>query len=131
MSEQAVVEPKRKVPIPPREPKGDAEWFVTARHSPLKVKRLKVTAGSKDQAWQKFLAEVEKATTPETFRHEGKLEGPKHYQESMNWIQAAKRDMPEGVEVIGAEYSRKRLDALRVRGTVTVDQIGFPELASA
>lgn len=121
-------------PIPPREPQGDADWKVTARHSPLKLKSLVVKAKGREQAWQKFLAEAEAKTTPEAFKADGKEVGPIRYREAMAWLAEAKKANPDilaGVEVIGAEYSRKRVEALRIKGTVTQEQIGFPELASA
>ena len=120
----------RKPAIPPREPKGEAEWQVTARHSPLKVKRLVVKASSRTQAWQRFLDQVEAKTTLEAFRNDGRKEGPKNHRLAHEWLATARKETPDGVEVLGADYVRARLNALRVKGTVSVDQIGFPELAS-
>ena len=121
----------RKERIPPREPEGKAEWRVTVRHSPLRINSLVVEARGRKEAWEKFLAEAESKSTIEDFKSEGKLDGPKRFAAARQWIADARRDVPDGVEVIGAEYARKRVDALRVKGTVTKEQIGFDELASA
>jgi hypothetical protein len=119
--------PRPRVAIPPREPKGEADWRVIVRHSPLKFKSATLKATSKVDAWQKFLALAESNTTEAAYKRDGAAVRA----EALNWLAAAKRDMPEGTEILGAEYARKRMDALRIKGTVTIDQIGFSELASA
>ena len=124
---------RRAQVIPPREPKGTAEWSVTVRHSPLKFKRAVVKASGKREAWEKFIELVDAQTTPQAFKAENRgarKAAAKAYQQAREFIASAKRDMPATVQIIGAEYERARLQALRVKGTVSVEQIGFVELAS-
>ena len=133
-TEPTTESPRRRAPvIPPREPKGEANWSVTVRHSPLKLKRAVVKANGPKQAWERFLELVDAQTTPTAFKaehREGRKAAAKAYQQAREFIAQARRDMPPAVQVIGAEYERARLQALRVKGTVSVEQIGFAELAS-
>lgn len=131
MSEQVPV--RRSPTIPAREPKGEADWSVTVRHSPLKFKKAVVKATGKQQAWEKFLEQAEAQTTPAAFRAEnrdGRKAATRAYQNAREFLTAARQNMPPAVQIIGAEYERARLQALRVKGTVSLEQIGFLELAS-
>lgn len=115
--------------IPPREPQGRADWRVTVRHSPLLgSKSVTVQADGKDAAWQAWLARAEQhvASNPGAYSQE-----PGQLAQVHEWLGLAKIRTPDGIDIIGEEYFNARKAAMLVKGTVTVDQIGFPELASA
>ena len=124
--------------IPDREPKGEADWLVTVRHSPIfpatlvatvaAGKGLVIRAGSKAEAWRKFLFEAEAALKSKELQYRRE---PGAHQRALEWLRQAKLEIPAGAEVIGLEYVEARKRALRVKGTTTVEQIGFEELASA
>lgn len=121
-------EPRKLPAIPPREPDGEAEWLVTVRHTALKVRRATVKAAGRKAAWLAFLDLAEKSVSEEAYRKDGSAS----YAAAREWLMLARRNGPGAdVEIIGAEYSRERVKALRVKGVVTQEQVGFPELASA
>ncbi|HYE19430.1 MAG TPA: hypothetical protein VEA69_13350 [Tepidisphaeraceae bacterium] len=114
-------------PIPPREPEGKAEWLVSVRHTPIKVKKFTTVAEGKAAAWAAYLTAAEASLSDPAWRRESAAT----LHEARQWLANAKHNGPgPDVEIIGAEYVRKRTQALRVKGTVSQDQIGFPELAS-
>lgn len=124
--ETAVAEPKKPKP-PPREPAGTAPWKITVRHTPLMTKSLVVKANGRKAAWDQFLTELEAKTNETTYKNR-----PNQLKEAQAWLATARKDgPPPGTEILGEEYHRKRKDAMRVRGTVTADNVGgFEELAS-
>ena len=120
---------------PPREPAGQADWLVTVRHSPLlpgtlpNGKGLIVNADGKADAWQQFLAFAAKRLDECTKQYN---RDPGSLQRAHEWLRQAKLEIPAGTEIIGVEYVQGRKAALRVKGTVTIDQVGgYAELASA
>ena len=126
---EAPVQVRKAPPIPPREPEGETDWRITVRHCPLPVKSLIVRAKGRKAAWDQFLKDAEtriaKLESAMDKREPGRLGMIRE------WFASAKKTIPEGTEIIGAEYARERVKALRVKGTITTEQIGFPELASA
>jgi hypothetical protein len=119
-------------PIPPRTPKGKGDWLVFARHTPLVgFKGCTVQATSPDEAWRGFLSEADKSIEKNAQQY-GKdgIERSAGQGRARDWLNAARRERPEGVEIIGAEYSAARKKAMRIKGVVRQDKIGFPELAS-
>lgn len=130
---QVQAAPAPRPAIPPREPKGEADWLVLVRHSPLLPatlsdgKGLVVRATSKGDAWKKFLAEAEDRLRSQERQY---ARDPGTYGRAQDWLRQAKLEIPDGAEIIGVEYVEARKRALRVKGTMTVEQIGFPELAS-
>ncbi len=115
--------------IPPREPQGNATWRVMVRHTPLLgAKSLAVQAEGKDGAWKAWLAAAEQhlAMNQGLYSQE-----PGQMQQVSQWLAMARAIPPDGIDIVGEEYFHARKAAMLVKGTVTVDQIGFPELASA
>ena len=134
--------------IPVREPKGKADWFVAARHTPLlpEAKRAIVQATGREDAWKQFLDRATELTTLQKFigRADGgaanvadgdtmamrKLALQRH-ADAVKWIaEAKKKPVPDDAEIMGNEYHSTRRAAMRIKGTVSKEQIGFEELAS-
>lgn len=120
---------RTRPPIPPREPEGLADWRVTCRHSPLFTKMRIVKAKGREEAWKKYIIEAEAELVEKKDIWDKR--DPKRIPSCRTFLAEAKKELPLGTEIIGAEYYKARLNALRIKGTLTVDQIGFPELASA
>lgn len=125
---EGAAEVARVRPRPPeREPKGEADWRVSVRHTPLKFKTAVVRAAGRKAAWTAFLDAAEAATTEEAFK--ANQEQLRHARE---WLANARRQPPDGVELLSEEYRKGRLLASQAKGTLTPDAVGgYTELASA
>ncbi len=154
------VNPPGYVP-PPKHPKGKAKWEVVVSHSQLPpgLKRQIVEADGMEDAWTQFLAVTESTLKIDKMTGELAVQMTadltpaqkgnwlkEQLMGARRWVADARKEKPEMVEtragqcakvkafnvdLVGAEYAAARRDAMVIKGTVTRDQVGFAELATA
>ena len=108
----------------------DEPWRVMVRHTMRRRehKSRLVTANSRESAWRAFLDEGSALLVEANYKGD-----PQVLPRCKAWLRAVKKDgIPEGTDIQTEDYLRRRLNAIRIRGTVRREEVdGFAELASA